>query len=135
MSQANDFLGRGWGFPPTFNKQTKAVKLLSGAEDIESSLHILLSTTVGERIMQPRYGCNLKKFIFDPLNTSMTNYIRKLVDDAILYFEPRITVEGLQVNLVSEEGRMDILIAYRIKSSNSRSNFVYPFYYNEGSEL
>ena len=54
-----------------------------------SSLHILLSTTIGERVMQPRYGCNLKQFLFEPLNESVQFRMKKVVEDAILYFEPR----------------------------------------------
>jgi hypothetical protein len=128
-----DFIGTGWSFPPTFNKQTKAVELVSGKEDIEGSLHILLSTTIGERVMQPLYGCNLKQFLFEPTNTALTAHIKKLVEDAILYFEPRIKLE--QLNVDADDGRMEITVEYTIKINNSRSNFVYPFYLKEGTDL
>jgi len=45
--------------------------MLEGEADINSSLQVLLSTTVGERIMQPHYGCFLKQFIFEPVNEAM----------------------------------------------------------------
>ena len=86
MTIEKDFLGRGWSFPPAFDKERKDVVMLSGKEDIDSSLHILLSTTMGERVMQPRYGCNLKQFLFDPTNSEMTAYIKKLVEDACPVF-------------------------------------------------
>ena len=84
------FLGTGWSFPPTFSKIKKGVEMTSDEEDIQSSLRILLSTAVGERIMQPKYGCNLDDLIFEPLNTTIKTYIRGLVKQAILIFEPRI---------------------------------------------
>jgi phage baseplate assembly protein W len=50
MIENNSFLGRGWSFPPSFDDTCMDVKMLNGAEDIESSLQILLSTRLGERI-------------------------------------------------------------------------------------
>ena len=47
------------------------VKMIAGEEDIRSSLEILLSTQVGERVMQPTYGCDLRKLLFEPLDTSL----------------------------------------------------------------
>ena len=131
MISDRGFLGTGWGFPPTFDKATQTVLMVSEQADIEESLTILLSTTIGERVMQPRYGCNLKQFVFEPLNTSVEAQIKKLVEDAILYFEPRIDLDNISLN--SEQGNLDIIVTYIIRSTNSRSNFVYPFYRQEGT--
>ncbi|WP_337041988.1 GPW/gp25 family protein [Emticicia sp. 17c] len=134
MNDLDVIIGTGWGFPPTFLKNGDLV-MTTGADDINASLHILLSTTIGERIMQPQYGCNLKSFLFDPMNVTMEAYIKKIVGDAIIYFEPRISLEKLTVNFVQPEGRMEILIDYLIDSTNSRANYVYPFYIVEGTEI
>ena len=47
------FLGTGWSFPPEFSKNEKRVKMTSGEEDIKKSLEILLTTSLGERVMLP----------------------------------------------------------------------------------
>jgi phage baseplate assembly protein W len=107
--------------------------MVKDEEDIQESLSILLSTTIGERVMQPRYGCNLKQFLFEPLNASIEAYIKKLVEEAILYFEPRI--DPLGVSLDAEDGKLEITVDYKIRATNSRSNFVYPFYIQEGTNL
>ncbi len=131
MKKEESFLGTGWSFPPEFDKNTADVKMTSAEEDIKRSLYILLSTTVGERVMQPAYGCNLRRFLFEPLNATTVAYIRKLVEDAIVYFEPRIELEGVSVEV--DEGTLNIIIDFRIKVTNSRSNLVYPFYLKEGT--
>ena len=64
MAEEQSFLGTGWSFPPTFIKQNKGVGTISDVEDINSSLHILLSTRLGERVMQPEYGCNLDMMLW-----------------------------------------------------------------------
>lgn len=132
----NDFLGRGWSFPPQFSKETKAMPMLEGEEDIRSSLEILLSTLPGERIMQPQYGCDLSSLIFEPVNASLKTEITDKIRIAILYHEPRIDVQ--QIELKDDrvaEGIVLITIDYVIRSTNSRSNFVYPFYKAEGTEI
>ena len=130
-----DFLGTGWKFPPEFDKNTGAVELVSDEEDINESLNILLSTSLGERVMQPNYGCNLTDFLFESLNSTLIGYIKDRVQNAILFYEPRITVENLEVTDVDSpellEGHFTIKIEYTVPGTNSRFNYVYDYYKNE----
>jgi phage baseplate assembly protein W len=136
MDPDNAFLGRGWGFPPAFDKASKSVGMLEEEKDIESSLEILLSTRLGERIMQPNYGCNLDDMVFEAMNLTMLTYLKDLVENAILYFEPRIDLEELSIDTSQQyEGILLIKIDYTVRTTNSRFNYVFPFYKNEGSDL
>ena len=129
------FIGRGWSFPPKFNKSISSVEMLTDENDINSSLEILFSTTIGERIMQPKYGADLRNLLFDPLDTSLDAYIKDLIETAILYFEARIKLEDITLEVLQEEGILLIHLEYTIRSTSSRYNFVYPFYINEGTNL
>lgn len=132
----NDFLGRGWSFPPTFDPQLQGVEMTEKEADIEKSLQVLLSTTVGERVMQPKFGCNLEELLFESLDTSTKTLIRDKVETSILYFEPRITVQKIELNTDRElEGVVLIEIEYIVSATNNRFNFVFPYYKNEGTEL
>lgn len=135
----NDFLGRGWSFPPTFRKGGDGVDMVVGREDIEQSLTILLSTTLGERVLQPSYGANLNRFQFDPLNGAFIARLRDTVETAILYHEARIRTDSVTVTPDNGpdaiNGRVLIEVTYRIRATNSRFNFIFPFYRNEGVAL
>lgn len=135
MEINKDIIGIGWSFPPEFVKGGNAgeVLLTDGKEDIDNSLHILLNTAFGERVMRPEYGCDLRRFLFDPINAKMEAYIQKIVEEAILYFEPRIRPEKVKVD--SDDGKLEITVEYTIKATNSRSNYVFPFYIKEGSSI
>ena len=136
METDNAFLGRGWGFPPTFDKASKSVGMLEEEKDIESSLEILLSTRLGERIMQTNYGCNLDEMVFEAMNLTMLTYMKDLVENAILYYEPRIDLEKIEIDTSQElEGILLIIIDFTVRTTNSRYNYVFPFYKNEGSNL
>jgi phage baseplate assembly protein W len=135
MSQFNSFLGTGWSFPPSFDKESAGVRMVSDEEDINESLNILLSTSLGERVMQPKYGCNLTDYLFDPLSSSMIGFIKDRVENSILFYEPRIVVEKIEVtddgSFDLMEGKFIISIEYTIPGTNSRFNYVYDYYKNE----
>lgn len=131
----NSFLGTGWSFPPSFNNTSASVQMVSDEEDIRQSLHILLSTSLGERVMQPDYGCNLADYVFEGLSSTTIGYIRERVANSILFYEPRIVVERIDVTgegtVDNIEGRFLISITYTIPGTNSRFNYVYDYYRNE----
>ncbi len=130
------FLGTGWGFPPTFSILAPGVEMISNEDDIKSSLEILLTTRQGERVMRPDYGCNLDELVFESLTTTFKTYIKDLIATAILYYEPRIDVNKIDLDDTGElEGRILIVIDYMVSATNSRFNFVFPFYKNEATDL
>lgn len=135
MEPKNTFLGRGWSFPPEFRKATQDVKMIEAEEDVESSLEILLATRLGERIMVPGYGCNLDELIFKPLTLSLKTFVADLVKTAILYHEPRVDVNKVEIEPADElNGVLMIDVEYTIRTTNSRRNLVYPFYREEGND-
>ena len=104
--------------------------------DIKESLSILLSTSPGERVMQPSYGCGLNKMVFESMDESAITEIKDLIGRAILFFEPRITLEDIEIDVSDlDEGLLNIVIEYTIISINTRSNIVYPFYIQEGTSV
>jgi phage baseplate assembly protein W len=129
---STSFLGTGWSFPPSFNEITGQVEMTSDVVDIERSLQILLSTHRGERVMLPKYGCNLDVLLFEPINITLISYITDMIKTAVLEYEPRIKLNKVNVSPDEAlEGRILIELDYTVKSTNSRLNYVYPFYKNE----
>ena len=110
--------------------------MVSEDEDIRESLRILLATTPGERIMQPAYGCELKKLVFDNISTSSLTEIKDAVERAVVFFEPRIILNDITVDTEKiNDGLIRILVDYTIRVTNTRSNMVYPFYFREGTDV
>jgi uncharacterized protein len=133
---SNSFLGTGWSFPPSFEKSTGEVSMLRDEEDIQSSLHILLTTRIGDRVMQPTYGCNLDELVFESLSSTFKSFIRDLVKTAILYHEPRIKLNKVDLDDSRDlEGVSLISIDYTVRTTNTRFNYVFPYYKNEGTDI
>jgi phage baseplate assembly protein W len=130
------FLGTGWSFPPTFSREFYGVEMTADLEDIKRSFDILFSTAVGERVMQPRYGCNLEPFIFEPMNTSTETMMEKIIKDAVTLNEPRVIVDRVDFNRNYEAGKIEIkLVDFRVITTNTRYNYVYPYYIVEATNL
>lgn len=128
------FLGQGWAFPPRFDAQTGGAVMCANETDIVESLRILFSTRTGERIMQPDYGCRLKDLVFEPMDTRTRVAIEVAVTRAVQFFEARINLERVDVSASDwPEGRLEIILSYVIRETNSRHNMVFPFYLQEGT--
>lgn len=133
-----DYLGTGWSFPPSFDKEANTVNLVSAEKDIEESLGILLSTSLGERVMQPDYGCNLRDYQFESMDNSFIGFIKDLVERAILFYEPRIELERVDITEAESfellQGLLHITVHYQIAGTNTRFNYVYDFYLREADQ-
>jgi Bacteriophage baseplate protein W len=131
MNQEKSFLGVGWSFPPAFDNVGGEVEMLKGEDDIQSSLQVLLATRLGERVVQPLFGCNLDAMMFELLDTTLKTEMRDLIQKAILYFEPRINVDQIDLESSNTNGLILITVNYTVRSTNTRGNLVFPFYLSE----
>ncbi|MBX2826901.1 MAG: GPW/gp25 family protein [Flavobacteriaceae bacterium] len=134
--EQEDFLGTGWSFPPTFNLSEKKVVMVSDEEDIRQSLEILLSTRLGERVLLSEYGCGINTMPFENITVTFLTKMKAIIKKAILLYEPRIDLEEVFFTSPrAEEGVVHIQLQYKIRATNSRLNFVYPFYLKEGTYI
>ena len=134
MRSDDSFLGLGWAFPPSFGDLGADVETVAGAEDIAQSLRILLATATGERLLRPDFGCGLPQVLFEEMDQGMVTTLRRLVEDAVLYHEPRVDLESVDVEASDTgSGLLHIRLSYTVRGTNSRYNLVYPFYLLEAA--
>src|SRR5215468_3913808 len=129
MADDTQFLGTGWAFPVTFGNQGRSVTMAEAEEDIRQSLNILLSTSLGERVLRPTFGWKRDALMFEPLSTSFGAYLAREIENAILFFEPRIELNRVDFENASDQtGLILIRLDYTVRTTNTRTNLVYPFY-------
>jgi hypothetical protein len=125
-------LGRGWA-APTGVDGTGEARLVAGADLVRQSIRLVLGTRRGTRPMRPDFGAGLEDFLFEPVTTTTAALIRHRVETALVRWEPRIDVTEVLVEVEDRRlGRIDITIGYRIRSTNTFYNLVYPFFLHEG---
>jgi len=127
-----DFLGKGWKFPFNINRLGK-VDISSYETDIKEAIFIILGTVPGERIMQPDFGCGIHEYVFSTMDTLNLRLIENAVVEALTRWEPRIDLVEVKVITDPEsEGKLLINLDYKVRTTNTSFNLVYPFYLKEG---
>lgn len=125
-------LGVGWAFPvrPTQGK----LNYVKYEEDIEQAIGIILETARNERLMNPYFGAGLQNFLFDGNSAVTHRAVEEEVKQALLDWEPRITVEDVNVSAAAGEPNLMLIeIDYVVRRSNAFYNRVYPFYLTEAT--
>lgn len=135
MTKDNTFLGRGWSFPPALDKDGTPTRMSADEEDIRQSLWTLLSTSPGERIHRYDYGCPIRRYVFEIMDVPTQTLLRDEIERSVVMFEPRIALNRVDFEIDREAGIMKICLDYTIRQTNRRTNMVYPFYLNEGTDL
>ncbi|WP_029064959.1 GPW/gp25 family protein [Labrenzia sp. DG1229] len=125
MAVEDRFIGTGWGFPPTF--ENGAVEMTQGIQNIRESLRIILTTTLGERLMRPDFGCRIKEEVFGPMNSTRLTMIETVIRRAILLHEPRVEAKRVAVEARQPEGILEISLEYEIRGAKSRFSLVLPY--------
>lgn len=130
---AKEFLGKGWKFPVEVDPHTGKIKASVYEEDIEEAIGIIISTSPGERMMRPDFGCGIRKYIFEVINANTRALIKDEVEKALMRWEPRIKSIEVNVGVDPNEGnKLLIEVSYVVRATNTMGNKVFPFYIREG---
>jgi phage baseplate assembly protein W len=122
------FVGRGFSWPMEVD-HTGSIRLTDTAEDIDRSMRIVLMTAPGERVMRPRFGCDIWDLLFEPVTPNLLGLIASAVYEALGQWEPRVQVdEVVPVPDVDDGGLVRVTVTYHVKATNDRRNLVFPFY-------
>ena len=104
----------------TFKKHpvTNDVVVSKDASAIKQAIVNLLMTNKGERLMNPNYGSDIRRYLFEPLDYGTANQIKGNIRDTIERFEPRISVVRLKASPNYDDNGFDITMTYSIRGTN-----------------
>ena len=125
---AKEIVGCGWAFPPHIDPQGR-MALTNERNELQQSIRVILSTSPGQRVMRPRFGCKIQELVFAPNNSHTAAQVRRYVEDALGMWEPRISL--IQVDVKSDnqaDSALLIEIIYEERTTRDRRSLVYPFY-------
>ena len=92
-------------------------------DQIKSNIKSLLLTQKGERVMQPNFGSDLRKCLFEPITQNLDSIIEDNITEAINTWMPYVTVESIIYDLdntLKDRNRIDLELKYSLKYSNSQ---------------
>ena len=125
-------LGQGISHPFTFASSGKANSVLAqeGVSKINQSIHMILSTRLGDRMMLPEYGSRLPELVFEPLDDVLHSLLQFHTVEALARWEKRIEITGV-VTIddpeLRDQNQISIMIEYYIRKFHVKGSYVYPF--------
>jgi phage baseplate assembly protein W len=90
---------------------------------IIQSLKSLLFTMPGERPFQPNLGSPLYNLLFEPLDDISIALIDKTIGHTIQNYEPRVTLDLVQIIPNDEENEVQISIFFTLKGTQTPASF------------
>jgi phage baseplate assembly protein W len=127
-----DIIGTGWTFPIKVNANG-GLSYTSGPDKIQQAIWIILSTALGERVMNPTFGAWVQDYVFQSNSTLTQSGLAGAVKAALVKWEPRIDIDSVTVATSPDQAsQVLITINYRIRTTNELFNMVYPLYLTEG---
>jgi phage baseplate assembly protein W len=132
-SKQREYLGIGWKFPLQVTPDGRIAQARY-EQRIEESIYLILSTSRGERVMLPDFGCGIHDLVFAPNNPGTLAQVVQNVRKALVAGEPRIDVLDVTADSAPDSPNLLLIrINYRIRANNAIGNLVYPFYIGESS--
>jgi Bacteriophage baseplate protein W len=124
----SEIVGTGLGFPLRVDR-LGGIALVSGSDDINEAIMLILSTAPGERPMRPNFGCGIHDYIFESVDAHVVGRLEREIRIALDRWEPRIEVRDITISTDrAGDGELPIEIEYLVRATNDRRNLVYPFY-------
>jgi|SRR5882672_528995 len=122
------FLGKGWRFP-ILPDRTGCLGYVEGDANVEQSVHILLMTALGERVMRSDFGTQTPRLVFSPGSLQYLKLIENTIRDAIRDWEPRIDLNNVLAEAEpSDESKITVSVTYTVRQTNTKTNLVFPYY-------
>ena len=109
MQNKNSFLGKGWAFPPEFSHNDNPTRMFNYEEDIRE----------------------LYRYQFEQLDLTMETMIKSAIEKAVLLYEPRVSLDRIEINKASiQDGILIIELYYTIRMNNVQQELTYPIYFD-----
>jgi len=105
-----------------FNITVGEIREADYVESIKQSVHIILLTAKGERMMLPEFGTNIRRYLFEPLNQTIREIIRTEIINALYEWENRIRDIEVEFTDTVNSGVLCVTVNYSIPDLNVKDN-------------
>jgi phage baseplate assembly protein W len=110
-----------------FNGGSVFKSTFSTRDQIKSNLVNLLLTYKGERVMNPEFGADLPRILFEPINENTYELIQNQIISSTQLYIPEITVIDIEITPNTDENIIYVKIAYVINISGTKDQIIIDF--------
>jgi phage baseplate assembly protein W len=115
------------GISLPFNGSGVFNKTYSTQDQIKSNLINLLLTYKGERILNPNFGADLPKLLFEPISDSTYKKIQDQIISNVETYVPEIILTDITINPDSDNNTLYVSVSYQLKISGKSDKIIIDF--------
>lgn len=100
---------------------------------VQQSIHNIFTWMIGERIINPEFGSNLRKYLYEGITHETEELITAEIRQCIAKWEPRayiVSIKNIGTTNDTENNTMHLQIVYTIPSLSDKQ-YSYSYYYNK----
>ena len=104
-----------FGKPELYSEQTlKDIDELQDGQAVINSVKNILTTTPGQKLLNPTLGLDFRSYLFEPVNTTTSFFLAQFIYSNLGVQEPRINLEGVAIEGIEDQNQYNIEITYSI---------------------
>jgi len=103
------------------------IAMVGEEASVRQAILLLISTSPGERVMRPDYGCQLRQLVFAPNDDTTAGLAIHYVRQALEKWEKRIRIVDLDAGPHPESpGVLEIFLEYLVIATHQTDQIVVP---------
>ena len=92
---------------------------LTNVKSVKRSIRNLILTNHFEKPFHPEIGSGVRDLLFENMTPFVSNTLRKLIEDTIINFEPRVRLAEVAVNPNFDNNQYEVTVEFYIENSPS----------------
>jgi phage baseplate assembly protein W len=99
----------------------------STQDQIKSNLINLLLTYKGERVLNPEFGADLPRLLFEPMTNELIKKIQDQIINNVNIYVPEIILTNIIVTPDIDRNTLYVMIEYQLKISGNQDKIIIDF--------
>tara|TARA_R100000008_G_C3463845_1_gene105540 strand:- start:17 stop:496 length:480 start_codon:yes stop_codon:yes gene_type:complete len=108
--------------PVGVSKNRQDLKLDYDTKAIHNSIKNIFNTKKGQKILNPDFGLDLEQYLFDNISKENADIIGTTIHEELALYEPRITVNNVEIVAIPDQNQYNITINIAIPSLNNETS-------------
>lgn len=97
------------------------IKRITDYDSVKASIRNILQTSKGSRRMMPDFGASLERYLFEPIDDNTSQRIGSCILEELLFWEPRITVENVNIEADYDNLQYTITLSFTIEGAGTQN--------------
>ena len=97
----------------------KTLSVLTDVEAVKRSVRNLVMYSHYEKPFHPEIGSGIRTILFENMTPFVSNTLRRLIEDTITNFEPRVRLAEVAVNPNFDNNQYEVTVEFYIENSPS----------------